>query len=96
MSMKATQWDQFKATPKNAAFGFAFGVLPIGLFWYLIARDKVGWIRNFMLKEKNMLLYLVIWDLISWFRISLENFLTKVNDSNEFSAQQLLPPTNVD
>ncbi|CAG9805620.1 unnamed protein product [Chironomus riparius] len=39
-AMRSTQWDNFKATPKNFKFGFLAVVLPVGLFYYLIKNER--------------------------------------------------------
>jgi len=39
-AMRSTHWDQFKASPKTAAFGFAFALAPILFFWWRFEKDK--------------------------------------------------------
>ncbi len=41
LSMRANHWEQFRATPKSAAFGMTFALGPILLLWYLVDRDIV-------------------------------------------------------
>lgn len=42
MSMRATNFDHFKVTPKTTWFGFLYIVLPVGLLTYISTKDKVG------------------------------------------------------
>ena len=42
--MRANHWEQFKPSPKNAAFVFFSTFVPIVLFWWLFERDTV-WMR---------------------------------------------------
>lgn len=39
LSMRANHWEQFKPSPKNAAFAFFSTFVPIVLFWWLFERD---------------------------------------------------------
>ncbi|PVD24906.1 hypothetical protein C0Q70_15399 [Pomacea canaliculata] len=40
MSMRATNFDHFKVTPKTTWFGFLYIVLPVGLLTYISTKDK--------------------------------------------------------
>ncbi|XP_014675024.1 PREDICTED: uncharacterized protein LOC106815112 [Priapulus caudatus] len=40
LSMRVTQFDHFRATPKTSALGLGLFVLPIAFFTYLIYREK--------------------------------------------------------
>jgi len=40
LSMRANHFEQFKPSPKNAAFGFFTVVLPIIAFWWKLDKDK--------------------------------------------------------
>jgi len=40
LSMRANHYEQFKPSPKNAAFGFVTVVLPILFFWWRFEKDK--------------------------------------------------------
>jgi len=40
LSMRSNHYEQFKATPKSAAFGFFGALLPIALLWYLVDWDR--------------------------------------------------------
>jgi len=42
LSMRSNHFEQFKPSPKNAAFGFFFTVVPFLFFWYKIEQDKVN------------------------------------------------------
>merc|ERR1712002_260336 len=41
IAMKATAWDQFKATPRSGFFAFCMGVLPIGFFTWKVRSEKI-------------------------------------------------------
>ena len=41
-SMRSSGYSYFKATPKSAALGFLFGVLPIGILAYAIHWERVN------------------------------------------------------
>jgi len=40
LSMRANHWEQFKPTPKNAAFAFFLGLGPIIFFSWWIYKDR--------------------------------------------------------
>jgi len=40
LSMRSNHYEQFRATPKTAAFGFFCGLLPMVLLWYVVDWDR--------------------------------------------------------
>ena len=42
MSMRATEFEHFKPTPKSSLYGLGFVVLPIAIFAYLVKTTRVS------------------------------------------------------